>query len=70
MADSEHMTALTERLEAEMNSSEENTEANEGAMEACQQKIRANQKKVEAKMDTAIITVQERMEGWKRCGPP
>jgi transcription termination factor NusB len=65
-----HMAALTERLEAEMNSNQENTEANEEEMETCQQKIRTNQEKIEAKIDTAIITIQERMDTWKSCEPP
>jgi hypothetical protein len=52
-------SALTERLEAKMNSNLENTEANEEEMETCQQKIRANQEKIEAKVGTAIITPRE-----------
>jgi membrane-associated HD superfamily phosphohydrolase len=51
-----------------MNSHQENTEVDEDEMETCQQKIRANQEKVEAKMDTIIITVHGRMEATVKTG--
>jgi hypothetical protein len=37
-------------------------------METCQQKLRAKQEKIEAKMDTIIITVQGRMEATVKTG--